>query len=866
MAKKKTPQETPMMKQYYSFKEKYPGAILLFRVGDFYETFGEDAIKASKILGITLTKRHNGAASEMELAGFPHHSLEAYLPKLVRAGQRVAICDQVEDPRFAKKLVKRDVTELVTPGVSYHDNVLDTKHNNYLAALHQQKEQWGIALLDISTGEFLLAQGSEEYVDKLLQSFQPAELLFNKKHKQAYYDRFGDQYHVFFLDDWFFQFDFATDALLQHFKTQSLKGFGIADQPEGIVAAGAVMHYLSESRHTNLQHISSLARLEESNYVWLDKFTIRSLELLYPQHENGVALIDVLDQTVTPMGARLLRKWVALPLKEVKRIEERQQIVKILLEDPEVLEKTVDSLKPMGDLERLISKVASLRIKPRELQQIKRALGHIATLKQWLESSPHELLHKFGNQLNNCQFLYDKIDKTLLDEPKNVLNEGQLIKAGVDAELDELQDIVRNSKDYLEQVRLHAIEETGISSLKVDYNKVYGYYLEVTHTHRSKVPKSWIRKQTLTNAERYITEELKVYEDKILNAEEKIFVIEQRCYEALVREAVDFTQSIQQNARVLATLDCLSNFAHLAQKNRYTCPTLSDDNALQIVGGRHPVIEQQLPPATPYIPNDTYLDSESQQILVITGPNMAGKSALLRQVALITLMAQMGCFVPAEKAHIGIVDKVFTRVGASDNLSKGESTFMVEMTETASIMNNLSDRSLLLMDEIGRGTSTYDGISIAWAILEYLHQHPNLRPRTLFATHYHELNELSKSLERIKNYHVMVKEAGNKIVFMRKLAEGGSEHSFGIHVAQMAGMPQQIVRRAEEIMQHLEQNRSRKVTQANLQELPQQVQMHIFEPSPEVEALRKYLKKIDVNSLAPIEALLKLNELKNMLK
>ncbi|MEO1652399.1 MAG: DNA mismatch repair protein MutS, partial [Bacteroidota bacterium] len=829
---KKNPKETPMMKQYFSFKQQYPGALLLFRVGDFYETFGEDAILSSQILGITLTKRHNGAASEIELAGFPHHALDAYLPKLVRAGQRVAICDQIEDPRFAKKLVKRGVTELVTPGVSYNDHVLDTKRNNFLAAIHQEKDLFGLAFLDISTGEFFAAEGNKEYADKLLHSFEPAELLYSKGQRKTFQESFSDDnFSVFFLEDWFFNVEFGEDLLKRHFKTKSLKGFGVADFKVGVAAAGAIIHYLEENKQKNLGHINRLSRLEEGNYVWLDQFTIRNLELLFPQQAQGVALVDVLDLTQSPMGGRLLRKWIALPLKETPRIQERLDIVDLLYHHPELLDQIHVLLKSVGDVERLISKVASQRIRPRELVQVKKGLIQTLAIRDLLNEQKAEEFQKMADRFHTCDFLLSKIEKELLDEPKSLSNEGGLMRDGVHPELDELRSIVSNSKDYLEKVRQLAVDETGITSLKIGYNKVFGYYLEVTNAHKNKVPKSWIRKQTLTNAERYITEELKVYEDKIVHAEEKIFILEQRLFEELVREAGDYVPQIQQNGRILAAIDCLQSFARLALKYKYTRPLINEEKTIRIQAGRHPVIERQLSADEPFIPNDTYLDPEEQQILVITGPNMAGKSALLRQVALITLMAQIGCFVPAESAEIGIVDKIFTRVGASDNLAKGESTFMVEMMETASIMNNLSDRSLVLMDEIGRGTSTYDGISIAWAILEYLHQQQKNRPKTLFATHYHELNELAKDFPRIKNFHISIKELGNKIVFLRKLKEGGSEHSFGIHVAQMAGMPREIVLRANEIMQHLEANRATDEHKEKLQELPKQnYQMNIFEP------------------------------------
>lgn len=871
--KGKKTKETPMMKQYNSFKAKYPGALLLFRVGDFYETFGEDAVTASKILGITLTKRHNGAASETELAGFPHHSLDAYLPKLVRAGQRVAICDQIEDPRFTKKLVKRGVTELVTPGVSYNDSVLEVNRNNYLASLSMQKntkeDVFGVAFLDISTGEFFTAEGDFEYIDKLLQSFNPSEVLFSKTARQTFTDLFADRFNAFFLEEWFFTYNFGNDILNRHFKTKSLKGFGIADLPEGIAAAGAILHYLTETHHNNIQHISSIGRIEANRYVWLDKFTIRNLELLFPQQEHGISLIQVLDNTVTPMGARLLRKWVALPLKDKQRIDERLSMVEVVLQDNDLLEELTQHLKQAGDIERLISKVASRRIKPRELLQIKKGLLQAASLKVILQNHSLPQFQKFANQLNECQFLVDKIEKELLDEPKNVLNEGGLIKPKVNEELDELHEIVYNSKQYLEKVRQKAVEDTGIQSLKLDYNKVFGFYLEVTNKYKHQVPKEWIRKQTLVSAERYITEELKVYEDKIVHAEERIWELENQLYRDLVLQAGDFTNPIQQNARILATLDCLVSFAFIARKYNYTKPVVNEGKTIAIKAGRHPVIERQLPAEEPYIPNDTLLDDDEQQIMVITGPNMSGKSALLRQVALITLMAQIGSFVPADSADIGIVDKIFTRVGASDNIAKGESTFMVEMMETASIMNNLSERSLVLMDEIGRGTSTYDGISIAWAILEYLHDYRKGRPKTLFATHYHELNELAKDMSRIKNFHVTVKEVGNKVVFMRKLASGGSEHSFGIHVARMAGMPRQIVLRADDIMHHLEANRSqdRTSSEAATQNIPKQdIQMNIFEAQdPTAQQVQAALKEIDVNTITPVEALLKLNELKGLL-
>lgn len=866
-------QETPLMKQYNTFKAQYPGALLLFRVGDFYETFGEDAIITSKILGITLTKRHNGSASEIELAGFPHHSLEAYLPKLVRAGQRVAVCDQLEDPRFTKKIVKRGVTELVTPGMSYNDTVLETHRNNYLAsiAMDKSKNVFGISFLDISTGEFFVGEGNQEYVDKLLQSFEPAEILFSKAQRQFWQEWIGEKMNVYFLEDWFFQYQFGFDTLCQHFKTQSLKGFGIDELEQSIASAGAILHYLAEGQHLQTQHISNIARLDENRYVWLDKFTIRNLELLFPQNHEGVALVDVLDKTITPMGARLLRKWIALPLKDKTKIDERLALVDVFFKDSDLREEIMQTLKPVGDLERLISKASARRIRPREMVQIKRALIQIQKLKQNLNNRKETPLRKMATQLNPCEFLLDKLVNELKSEPKALTNEGDLICDNVNEELDELRDIVLNSKKHLDKVLQNAIIETAITSLKIDYNKVYGYYLEVTHAHRNKVPKTWIRKQTLTNAERYITEELKIYEDKILNAEEKINILEQKLFNDLILAVADFTLPIQQNCKVVGGLDCLTNFAQLSEKYKYIHPEMLENNVLDIKNGRHAVIEQQLGQDAAFVPNDVYLDNDNQQIIIITGPNMSGKSALLRQTALIVIMAQIGCFVPAESAKIGIIDKIFTRVGASDNLSKGESTFMVEMMETASIMNNLSEKSLVLMDEIGRGTSTYDGISIAWAILEYLHNHPKTKPKTLFATHYHELNELSKNFERIKNFHVTVKETGNKIIFLRKLAEGGSEHSFGIHVAQMSGMPKEIVQRAKEVLVQLEELREKqpeKTIKNSLKELPKKQQVQIFEATqdPILDRLRTMLKKIDINTLSPIEALMKLNELRNLVK
>ena len=949
--KEKKSHETPLSKQYNQIKLKYPGAMLLFRVGDFYETFGEDAVRASKILNITLTRRNNGNADD-HLAGFPHHSLDNYLPRLVRAGERVAICDQLEDPATAKGIVKRGVTELVTPGVSYNDNVLDMKQNNYLASISFSsfsKEVVGIAFLDISTGEFLCSQGNVAYIEKLLQSFSPSEVLFCKKNRQEYTQLFGDKYLTFGLDDWAFKHDFAYPLLTNHFKTNNLKGFGIESLTEGIIAAGVIMHYLSETEHKQVGHISRINRLEEEKYVWLDKFTIRNLELVSAQQEGGIPLIQILDHTMTPMGARLLRKWLVLPLKEKSQIQERLNTVSYFKENEELRESLESHLKQIGDLERLISKVAVRRINPRELLALKKSLLHIEPIRWQLingkpleviggfrsekdarklavsgevfddnterneissndflnevlnpeyaksavgsqqstveetdinvekvelenqssniENRKLELLRKYADQLNPCQFLLDKIQKELRDDLPLLSNQGGMIRQGIDEDLDQLLGIAFTGKDFLMQIQNREIERTGITSLKISFNRVFGYYLEVTNSHKDKVPEDWIRKQTLVNAERYITPELKEYEETILGAEDKIHVIEQRIFNELVNVANDYIHQIQQNAKIIAVLDVLTNFAKVAIKNNYSKPEVSDSKILNVINGRHPVIEQQLPLGEKYVPNDLYLDDVTQQIIIITGPNMAGKSALLRQTALIVLMAQIGCFVPATEAKIGIVDKVFTRVGASDNLSKGESTFMVEMTETASILNNLSDRSLVLMDEIGRGTSTYDGVSIAWAIAEYLHNHSDCRPKTLFATHYHELNELANDFSRVKNFNVSVKEINGKVIFMRKLQEGGSEHSFGIHVAQLAGIPQNVVYRASEILVELEKNRSKEQHRQTIREMPKQnFQMAIFEAekNPKTEKIENLLKNLDINTMSPIEALLKLNEVKRI--
>jgi DNA mismatch repair protein MutS len=870
MAKKKDPKETPLNKQYNQIKVKYPGALLLFRVGDFYETFGEDAIKASKILGIVLTKRNNGGANQ-ELAGFPHHSIDTYLPKLVRAGQRVAICDQLEDPKLAKGIVKRGVTELVTPGVSYNDNVLETKQNNYLASIHfGQKDNFGISFLDISTGEFLCTQGSISYVDKLLQSFAPAEVIFCKQHNQRFKELFGDKLNTYTFDDWAYTYDFAYPILTKHFNVTTLKGFGIENLKDGIIASGVILQYLEDTEHRDINHISTLARLDEEKYVWLDKFTIRNLELVFAQHDGGVPLIDILDRTITPMGARCLRKWVVLPLKDLKPIQDRLDTVEVFVKEPPQLEEIQALLKPIGDLERIISKVAVRRISPREMVQLNRALKQMAPLKAVLEklSSDNPIFKKYQDQLADCTFLVDLISSQLKDDAPHVSNRGGMIKTGVDPQLDEYHEIAFSGKDYLLGIQRRECERTGISSLKIAYNKVFGYYLEVSNAHKDKVPEEWIRKQTLVNAERYITEELKIYEEKILTAESKIFDIEFKIYNELVLAAAEFVPQIQQNARTISVLDALSSFSVIATENNYNKPIIDDSSVIDIKNGRHPVIEKQLPPGEAYVPNDLVLNDDEQQIIIVTGPNMAGKSALLRQTALIVLMTQIGSYVPAETARIGLVDKIFTRVGASDNLSRGESTFMVEMTETASILNNLSEKSLVIMDEIGRGTSTYDGVSIAWSISEYLHNNKKFKPRTLFATHYHELNQLTEDFDRIKNFNVAVKEVNGKVVFLRKLKEGGSEHSFGIHVAQIAGMPQSIVLRASELLHHLEKDHVKEKNKEKIREAPKSnFQLSFFDAQdPKMQELKDKILELDVNTMSPIEALLKLNELKRIIE
>lgn len=855
------------MKQYNAIKAKHPGALLLFRVGDFYETFGEDAIKASNVLNIVLTKRANGAASHIELAGFPHHSLDTYLPKLVRAGNRVAICDQLEDPKSVKGIVKRGVTELVTPGLSFNDNVLDQKRNNYLASLSFGKDEIGAAFLDLSTGEFLTAQGKPGYIDKLVQGLNPSEFIFSRAQKEQFESQFEDNFNTYHLDDWVYAFDYGYEKLTNHFSTKSLKGFGIEEMNRAIAAAGAVLYYLEDTEHKEIGHIAAISRLEEDKYVWLDKFTIRNLELVYPQQDGGIPLIQILDKTLTPMGSRMLKRWMVLPLKERKKIEERLSIVDAFHSNSDLSESVAEAMDGIGDLERLISKVAVGRINPRELNQLKNAVQRIAPIKEAMANSSQKSLQALSKQLDKCDKLLERIELQLKEDAPMLVHQGGIIAEGVDAELDELRSIAFSGKDYLVQIQQRESEATGITSLKIAYNKVFGYYLEVSNAHKDKVPEEWIRKQTLVNAERYITQELKTYEEKIINAEDQYKVIEQRLFADLVAFAADFTAHVQRNAGVIATIDCLISFATIAKDFDYCRPELNDKMLIDIENGRHPVIEQQLPVGETYVPNDVLLDDHTHQILIITGPNMAGKSALLRQTALIVLMAQMGSYVPASKAKLGITDKVFTRVGASDNLSKGESTFMVEMTETASILNNLSERSLILMDEIGRGTSTYDGISIAWSIVEYLHNHNKFKAKTLFATHYHELNQLEEDFPAIKNFNVSVKEVGNKVIFMRKLKEGGSEHSFGIHVAQMAGMPNPVVIRAAEIMSHLEKDKIRNQTEDKLKEVPKNnFQLSMFEADPTFNEIKDILENLDINTISPVEALLKLNEIKGKLK
>lgn len=864
MAKKVEGSETPLMKQYLDIKGKYPGAILLFRVGDFYETFGEDAVKTAQILGIVLTKRANGAASHIELAGFPHHSLDNYLPKLVRAGQRVAICDQLEDPKLTKKIVKRGVTELITPGLSYNDKILDNRSNNYLAAVFLQEDKGGIAFLDISTGEFMVTEGPIAYLDKLLQSFKPSETLVSKKQLASFKTLFGDKLYTYALDEWNFQLNVASDKLLAHFQTQSLKGFGIQDLSLGIISAGVCLHYLNETHHHQVGHILSISRINEEKYVWLDRFTIRNLELLFSSNDNGVPLIQVLDQTVTPMGARLLKRWLLMPLKDLVQIQERLNIVDQAKELKTLRKNMRETLSQVGDLERLTSKLAMRRIGPRELQQLNRSLKLLPSIQAYLQEANQNQMLQLAEQIHLCNSVVEKLDHMLVIDPPVLANKGNVIKEGVNAELDELRKIAFGGKDYLLQLQKKEQERTGIPSLKIAFNNVFGYYLEVTHVHKDKVPTDWLRKQTLTNAERYITEELKKYEDQILGAEEKITSIEESLYNDLVISLANEITSIQSNAQLLGNIDCLFSFAQLAEMNNYCKPTLQESFELVLKDARHPVIEKQLPLGEPYIANDIFLDKETQQIIILTGPNMSGKSAILRQTALCVLMAQMGSFVPAKEANIGIVDKVFTRVGASDNLSSGESTFMVEMTETASILNNLSPNSLILLDEIGRGTSTYDGISLAWAITEYLNQHP-YKPKTLFATHYHELNELEQAGNGIKNFHVHVKEQDNKVIFLRKLKPGGSEHSFGIHVARMAGIPKTVLNRSDILLKELEKGRENISAKELGKVKVNPIQLSMFQVNdPVLIAIKEQLACLDLNSLSPIEALLKLNELKKL--
>lgn len=866
MAKKAV--ETPMMKQYYEIKEKHPDAILLFRVGDFYETFSDDAIVASEILGITLTKRANGSAQFVELAGFPHHALDTYLPKLVRAGKRVAICDQLEDPKQTTKLVKRGITELVTPGVSINDNILNYKENNFLCAIHFAKNTCGIAFIDISTGEFLTAEGNVEYIDKLLTNFSPKEVLIERSRKKQFEEAFGTRYLVFELDDWVFTYDTSRGRLLKHFDTKNLKGFGVENLTNGIIAAGTILHYLDITQHTQISHITALSRIEEDRYVRLDKFTVRSLELIGTMNEGGKSLLDILDKTISPMGARMLRRWLVFPLKEVKPVNDRLDVVEYFFKDKELKNLLEEQLSLIGDLERIISKVAANRVNPREVVQLKVALNAIEPIHKAFLNSNETTLKEIGEKLNSCPIIRSRIEKEIYPDPPVLLNKGNVINKGVNEELDKLRSIAFSGKDYLLQIQQREIEATGISSLKISFNNVFGYYIEVRNTHKDKVPSDWIRKQTLVNAERYITQELKEYEEQILGAEEKISALESKIYNDLVSSLIEYIPTIQLNANLIAKVDCLLSFTKIAQENKYIRPDITDSDALDIKQGRHPVIEKQLPLGDKYIANDVYLDNESQQIIIITGPNMAGKSALLRQTALITLMAQIGSFVPAQSAQIGLVDKIFTRVGASDNISLGESTFMVEMNEAADILNNLSSRSLVLFDELGRGTSTYDGISIAWAIVEYIHEHPKFKAKTLFATHYHELNEMEKSFKRIKNYNVSVKEMDNKVIFLRKLVKGGSEHSFGIHVAKMAGMPQSIVKRANEILKQLESNNRKEGISRPINDIAEKregFQLSFFQlDDPILSQVRDEILSLDVNNLTPMDALNKLNEIKKI--
>ena len=873
MAKSTPKKVTPLMKQYNAIKVKYPDAMLLFRVGDFYETFGEDAKKAAHILGIILTKRGAGSETETALAGFPHHSLNTYLPKLVKAGMRVAICDQLEDPKMTKTIVKRGVTELVTPGVSLNDEVLHTKTNNFLAAVHFDtsirsgtKKQLGISFLDISTGEYLTAQGNTEYIDKLLQNFSPSEVLVQKQHKQQFLELFENRYYTFYLDDWVFQPEYAQETLQNHFNVKSLKGFGVQDLKYGIIAAGAVLYYLSETQHKQLKHIQSISRIAEDNYVWMDRFTVRNLELYAPNSVNAITLLNVIDKTISPMGGRLLKRWLALPLKKIEAIKNRHELVKFFIDSESFSETVTYQLKQISDLERLISKVATAKASPREIVLLKNSLKAILPIKNDAEKSNNKTVKELGNQLHTCEELIAKISQTLFDDAPVNINKGNAIATGVDQELDDLRAISSSGKQYLDQMLKRETESTGISSLKIAFNNVFGYYIEVRNAHKDKVPATWIRKQTLVNAERYITEELKEYETKILGAEEKIQKIEQDLFSQLLQNIIQFVQKVQENAQIIAKIDCLLSFSVLAIDNNYVRPKMDESTDLEIKNGRHPVIEKQLPIDQNYIANDVVLNRNQQQIIMITGPNMSGKSAILRQTALIVLLAQMGCYVPAQNAKIGIVDKIFTRVGASDNISMGESTFMVEMNETASILNNISERSLVLLDEIGRGTSTYDGISIAWAISEFLHEHPT-KAKTLFATHYHELNEMTATFERIKNFNVSVKELKDSIVFLRKLVAGGSNHSFGIHVAKLAGMPNVVIHRANKILVKLKKNnKNTEVKEVLKQAQHEEMQLSFFQlDDPLLENIKEEILATNIDALTPIEALMKLNEIKRML-
>ncbi|MBA5657068.1 DNA mismatch repair protein MutS [Bacteroides fragilis] len=862
---------TPMMKQFLDLKAKHPDAVMLFRCGDFYETYSTDAIIAAEILGITLTKRANGKGKTVEMAGFPHHALDTYLPKLIRAGKRVAICDQLEDPKTTKKLVKRGITELVTPGVSINDNVLNYKENNFLAAVHFGKSACGIAFLDISTGEFLTAEGPFDYVDKLLNNFAPKEILFERGKRGMFEGNFGSKFFTFELDDWVFTESSSREKLLKHFETKNLKGFGVEHLKNGIIASGAILQYLDMTEHTQVGHITSLARIEEDKYVRLDKFTVRSLELIGSMNDGGSSLLHVIDKTISPMGARLLKRWMVFPLKDEKPINDRLNVVEYFFRKPDFRELIEDELHRIGDLERIISKVAVGRVSPREVVQLKVALQAIEPIKEACQQADNPSLNRIGEQLNLCISIRDRIEKEINNDPPLLINKGGVIKDGVDTELDELRQIAYSGKDYLLKIQQRESELTGIPSLKIAYNSVFGYYIEVRNVHKDKVPQEWIRKQTLVNAERYITQELKEYEEKILGAEDKILVLETRLYTELVQALSEFIPAIQINANQIARIDCLLSFANVAKENNYIRPVIEDNDVLDIRQGRHPVIEKQLPIGEKYIANDVLLDNATQQVIIITGPNMAGKSALLRQTALITLLAQIGSFVPAESAHIGLVDKIFTRVGASDNISVGESTFMVEMNEASDILNNISSRSLVLFDELGRGTSTYDGISIAWAIVEYIHEHPKAKARTLFATHYHELNEMEKSFKRIRNYNVSVKEVDNKVIFLRKLERGGSEHSFGIHVAKMAGMPKSIVKRANEILKQLESdNRQQGISGKPLAEVSENrggMQLSFFQlDDPILCQIRDEILHLDVNNLTPIEALNKLNDIKKIVR